>query len=289
MSTNTKGTTEDDRSRELDLRQAPCRPGLGLVTSSGRARVGGVAAGAIVSGVESPRRATSSALQCLLLMLCCTHGRRATFYMQPHGDSSEPPRHSLAPQGGAQATRPILVSSINLSASRQPSPPCLPCLDGRSMADSAKPSSALGSQAGSFSRAQSDPSSVVEGAGDSRNLLHAARPSQHRPRTIQYSECAGLQAQAVIGWFRPIVFLPMRVHDRPLGRADYSRSSRTSWPTSSASIPFVNVFQVCVETLLFYHPAVWCLDERIRAERDTAADTRPDSLGNAWICAVPLT
>ena len=36
--------------------------------------------------------------------------------------------------------------------------------------------------------------------------------------------------------------------------------------------PFVNVFQVCVETLLFYHPAVWWLNKRIRAEREHCCD-----------------
>src|SRR5262249_54090317 len=35
---------------------------------------------------------------------------------------------------------------------------------------------------------------------------------------------------------------------------------------------FVNVFQVAVETLLFYHPAVWWLNKRIRAERENCCD-----------------
>jgi len=38
---------------------------------------------------------------------------------------------------------------------------------------------------------------------------------------------------------------------------------------------FVNVFQVCVETLLFYHPAVWWLNKRIRAEREHCCDEMP--------------
>ena len=35
---------------------------------------------------------------------------------------------------------------------------------------------------------------------------------------------------------------------------------------------FVNLFQIAVETLLFYHPAVWWLNRRIRAEREHCCD-----------------
>ena len=53
---------------------------------------------------------------------------------------------------------------------------------------------------------------------------------------------------------------------------------------------FVNVFQVCVETLLFYHPAVWWLNKRIRAEREHCCDDIAVSLcGNAVEYARALT
>jgi hypothetical protein len=35
---------------------------------------------------------------------------------------------------------------------------------------------------------------------------------------------------------------------------------------------FVNLFQIGVETLLFYHPAVWWVSQRIRAERENCCD-----------------
>jgi hypothetical protein len=54
--------------------------------------------------------------------------------------------------------------------------------------------------------------------------------------------------------------------------------------------PFVNVFQVCVETLLFYHPAVWWLNKRIRAEREHCCDDVAVTLcGNAVEYARALT
>ena len=53
---------------------------------------------------------------------------------------------------------------------------------------------------------------------------------------------------------------------------------------------FVNVFQVCVETLLFYHPAVWWLNKRIRAEREHCCDDIAVSVcGNAVEYARALT
>jgi hypothetical protein len=45
---------------------------------------------------------------------------------------------------------------------------------------------------------------------------------------------------------------------------------------------FVNLFQIAVETLLFYHPAVWWLSKRIRAERENCCDDVAISVcGNA--------
>ena len=40
----------------------------------------------------------------------------------------------------------------------------------------------------------------------------------------------------------------------------------------------VNLFQTVVETLLFYHPAVWWLSRRIRAERENCCDDLAVSL-----------
>src|ERR1700704_2701870 len=53
---------------------------------------------------------------------------------------------------------------------------------------------------------------------------------------------------------------------------------------------FVNAFQVVVETLLFYHPAVWWLNKRIRLERENCCDDTAIALcGNAVEYARALT
>jgi beta-lactamase regulating signal transducer with metallopeptidase domain len=108
-------------------------------------------------------------------------------------------------------------------------------------------------------------------------------------RAIQYCECAWLQTPAVIGWFRPIVFLPATALT---GLSE--DQLRTVIAHELAHIgrfdPFVNVFQVCVETLLFYHPAIWWLNKRIRAEREHCCDeTAVQLCGNAVEYARALT
>jgi beta-lactamase regulating signal transducer with metallopeptidase domain len=108
-------------------------------------------------------------------------------------------------------------------------------------------------------------------------------------RAIAYCGCKWLQAPAVIGWFRPVVFLP--------GTALTGLSEEQLEVVIAHELahirrfdPFVNVFQVCIETLLFYHPAVWWLNKRIRAEREHCCDDMAVALcGNAVEYARALT
>jgi beta-lactamase regulating signal transducer with metallopeptidase domain len=90
-------------------------------------------------------------------------------------------------------------------------------------------------------------------------------------RAVRYCQSLRLDAPAVIGWFRPVVMLPV------------SALTGLSEPQICAVIAhelahirrfdaFFNLFQVAAETLLFYHPAVWWLSKRIRAERENCCD-----------------
>ncbi|HEV3276849.1 MAG TPA: M56 family metallopeptidase [Terriglobia bacterium] len=90
-------------------------------------------------------------------------------------------------------------------------------------------------------------------------------------RVIRYCECRLLDAPAVIGWFRPIVLLPLT--------AVTGLSPRQLEAVIAHELAhirrldaFVNLFQTAGETLLFYHPAVWWLSGRIRAERENCCD-----------------
>ena len=90
-------------------------------------------------------------------------------------------------------------------------------------------------------------------------------------RAIRYCQCAWLEAPAVIGWFRPIVFLPFTALT---GLSEWQLRAVIAHELAHIRRfdSFVNAFQVVIETLLFYHPAVWWLNRRIRAERENCCD-----------------
>ena len=90
-------------------------------------------------------------------------------------------------------------------------------------------------------------------------------------RRIRYCQSIRVDVPLVAGWLRPVVLLPI------------SAITGLTQPQLEAIIAhelahirrydaFINVFQVAVETLLFYHPAVWWLGKRIRTEREHCCD-----------------
>jgi beta-lactamase regulating signal transducer with metallopeptidase domain len=108
-------------------------------------------------------------------------------------------------------------------------------------------------------------------------------------RAVRYCECAWLQAPAVIGWLRPIVLLPVTALTG-LSEEQLQLVIVHELAHIQRLDPFVNVFQISVETLLFYHPAVWWLNKRIRAEREHCCDDVAVSLcGNPVEYARALT
>jgi hypothetical protein len=88
---------------------------------------------------------------------------------------------------------------------------------------------------------------------------------------VQLLESAAVEVPTVIGWLRPVVLLPA--------------TSLTGLSTEQMEMIlahelahirrndfFVNLMQAVVETLLFYHPAVWWISNRIRVEREHCCD-----------------
>lgn len=108
-------------------------------------------------------------------------------------------------------------------------------------------------------------------------------------RAIRYLECGWLQAPAVIGWIRPIVFLPVSALTG-LNEEQLRAVIAHELAHIRRLDAFVNLFQMLVETGLFYHPAVWWLNRRIRAERELCCDEIAVSLtGNRLEYARALT
>jgi beta-lactamase regulating signal transducer with metallopeptidase domain len=100
-----------------------------------------------------------------------------------------------------------------------------------------------------------------------RRLAHALKLR----RAVQLLESAAVEVPTVIGWLRPVVLLPA--------------TSLTGLTTEQMEMIlahelahirrndfFVNLMQAVIETLLFYHPAVWWISNRIRVEREHCCD-----------------
>ena len=108
-------------------------------------------------------------------------------------------------------------------------------------------------------------------------------------RVIQYCECHRLDAPAVLGWFRPVVLLPVRALTG-LSEAQIEAVIAHELAHIRRLDCFVNLFQIAAETLLFYHPAVWWVSQRIRAEGENCCDDEAISLcGDAVNYARALT
>jgi beta-lactamase regulating signal transducer with metallopeptidase domain len=111
----------------------------------------------------------------------------------------------------------------------------------------------------------------------------------HIARRVRLFESTLVDVPTVIGWIKPVVLLPasalaglsplqleaILAHELAhIRRHDY----------------LVNLLQTLVETLLFYHPAVWWLSRRIRAERENCCDDLAVSLcGDPYTYAKALT
>ena len=90
-------------------------------------------------------------------------------------------------------------------------------------------------------------------------------------RAIRYAECHSLSVPAVIGFFRPIVLLPMRALTG-LSPAQLEAVIAHELGHIKRFDVAVNFFQVIAESLFFFHPAVWWLNRRIRADREECCD-----------------
>jgi len=97
-------------------------------------------------------------------------------------------------------------------------------------------------------------------------------------RVIRYCECRMLRVPAVIGIFRPIVLLPMRALTG-LSEEQLEAVIAHELGHIKRLDVAVNFFQVITETLFFFHPAVWWLNRRIRADREDCCDDVAMSVG----------
>ena len=102
-------------------------------------------------------------------------------------------------------------------------------------------------------------------------------------RTVQLMESALVQIPTVVGWLRPVILLPasaltglsseqleaILAHELAhIKRVDY----------------LINMLQTVVEILGFYHPAVWWVSHKIRAERENCCDDLAVAISGDRVC-----
>ena len=90
-------------------------------------------------------------------------------------------------------------------------------------------------------------------------------------RGIRYAECARVNVPAVIGFFRPVVLIPLRALTGLSPEQLEALVAHELGHIKRFDVA-VNFVQVITETLFFFHPAVWWLNKRIRADREDCCD-----------------
>lgn len=90
-------------------------------------------------------------------------------------------------------------------------------------------------------------------------------------RAVQLLESAAVEVPSVIGSLRPVILIPTSTltgltpeHIEMVLAHELAHIRRHDF--------FVNLLQAFVETLMFYHPAVWWMSQRVRIERENCCD-----------------
>lgn len=90
-------------------------------------------------------------------------------------------------------------------------------------------------------------------------------------RAVRVLQSAAVQVPAVAGWLRPVMLVPAAlVTSMPLHELETLIVHELAHVRRGDFL--VHVLQTILETLAFYHPAVWWLSDRIRVEREHCCD-----------------
>ena len=88
---------------------------------------------------------------------------------------------------------------------------------------------------------------------------------------MRFAHSDSVDAPAVVGWFRPVVLIPLSaMSGLSVEQLDAIIAHELAHIRRYDAL--VNLFQIAVETILFYHPAVWWVNRVIRVERENCCD-----------------
>jgi beta-lactamase regulating signal transducer with metallopeptidase domain len=102
-------------------------------------------------------------------------------------------------------------------------------------------------------------------------ILHALAQQIGCSRPVRLLVSERIGSPMAAGWLKPVALLPVTALT---GLSEYQLRAVLAHELAHIRRHdfLVNVLQRCVESLLFYHPAVWWLSGRIRAEREHCCD-----------------
>jgi bla regulator protein BlaR1 len=89
--------------------------------------------------------------------------------------------------------------------------------------------------------------------------------------SIELWQSASIEVPAVLGCFRPVILVPVEILTG-LSVAQVEAILAHELAHVARYDFLVNAVQCVIETLLFYHPCVWWISARIRAEREHCCD-----------------
>jgi len=101
--------------------------------------------------------------------------------------------------------------------------------------------------------------------------LNALSARLRLTRPVRMLVSAVIQVPTVVGWFRPVVLMPVgALAGLPAEQVEALLLHELAHVRRHDYL--VNIVQGIAETLLFYHPAVWWISGHIRAERELCCD-----------------
>lgn len=115
---------------------------------------------------------------------------------------------------------------------------------------------------------------VAAGLDDDGPVRHmllrlARRFRMRRPVSLVWSASVG--SPLLVGWFKPVIVMPLAmVSGFPRSQLELVLAHELAHLTRMD--PLVNFFQVALETLLFFHPAVHWISADVRNEREICCD-----------------
>jgi TonB family protein len=90
-------------------------------------------------------------------------------------------------------------------------------------------------------------------------------------RGVRLTESPSVDVPTVVGWMRPVIIVPASVFTG-LTPSQLDAILMHELAHVRRHDYLINVIQSVVETVLFYHPAVWWLSRRVRFEREICCD-----------------